>query len=542
MKDISSTGSFKNFYRNNCIYVDKTKFICELVKLERVFISRPRRFGKSLTLDTIGTLFENGVEPYFKETYIYDKWTEPTYPVLRLNFLKFDKKSVDVFKNKLNSKITEFAKRIDVKNYIEKSEPEDSIDYLLELLSLEDRQIVILIDEYDCQMTANINNETLYKEFQEKIKSFYANIKDQDSIRFLGITGVTRLKDVSIFSVGSNIKDITNYNAYSQMIGFTRDEIKKYYIDYLKLAVTYESHCDVESVNDTQIEAMLDKLAQNYDGYCFDEFYKKKVFCTWSVNNFFQSIVDNHFVYFGEYWYDNGGLPSILANYLLTHKLNAFDYLDKDNLINVPTNDFINPTSLTTINQNVLMCQTGYLTLRSEVKVLKSRIYLGIPNGEIHKAITHLLALKVFNNDINVDNEKGENLFEIGSFEDIITLLNSIMHSVPYDNYPIVSEAAVQNSIRLYLAGAGMEAKSEVHEAKGRADLILETDNRRIVFELKFAQNDEEAKIKLKEAVEQIKSRDNSNILPVKKELIRIAAVFNADTKVRAFKEFENVM
>lgn len=542
MKDISSTGSFKNFYLNNCIYVDKTKFISELVKLERVFISRPHRFGKSLTLDTIGTLFENGVEPYFKETYIYDKWTEPTYPVLRLNFLKFDKKSVEVFKNKLNSKITEFAKRIDVKNYIEKSEPEDSIDYLLELLSLEDRQIVILIDEYDCQMTANINNETLYKEFQEKIKSFYANIKDQDSIRFLGITGVTRLKDVSIFSVGSNIKDITNYNAYSQMIGFTRDEIKKYYIDYLKLAVAYESHCDVESVTDTQIEAMLDKLAQNYDGYCFDEFYKKKVFCTWSVNNFFRSIVDNHFVYFGEYWYDNGGLPSILANYLLTHKLNAFDYLDKDNLINVPTNDFINPTSLTTINQNVLMCQTGYLTLRSEVKVLKSRIYLGIPNGEIHKAITHLLALKVFNNDINVDNEKGENLFEIGSFEDIITLLNSIMHSVPYDNYPIVSEAAVQNSIRLYLAGAGMEAKSEVHEAKGRADLILETDNRRIVFELKFAQNDEEAKIKLKEAVEQIKSRDYGNILPVKKELIRIAAVFNADTKVRAFKEFENVM
>ena len=87
---------------------------------------------------------------------------------------------------------------------------------------------MILIDEYDCQMSANIDNETLYKEFQEKIKSFYANIKDQDSIRFLGITGVTRLNDVSIFSVGSNFKDITNYNAYSQMIGFTRDEIKKY--------------------------------------------------------------------------------------------------------------------------------------------------------------------------------------------------------------------------------------------------------------------------------------------------------------------------
>lgn len=116
------------------------------------------------------------------------------------------------------------------------------------------------------------------------------------------------------------------------------------------------------------------------------------------------------------------------------------------------------------------------------------------------------------------------------------------MHSVPYDNYPIVSEAAVQNSIRLYLAGAGMEAKSEVHEAKGRADLIVETDNRRIVLELKFAQNDEEARIKLKEAVEQIKSRDYGNVIPVKKELIRIAAVFNADPKVRAFCLYKNVM
>ena len=93
MKNISSTGSFINFYLNNYIYVDKTQYIRDLIKLERVFISRPRRFGKSLTLDTIATLFETGVEPYFKGTWIYDKWTEPTYPVLRLNFLNFDKNS-----------------------------------------------------------------------------------------------------------------------------------------------------------------------------------------------------------------------------------------------------------------------------------------------------------------------------------------------------------------------------------------------------------------------------------------------------------------
>ena len=228
MKDISSTGSFINFYLNNYIYVDKTQYIRDLIKLERVFISRPRRFGKSLTLDTIATLFETGVEPYFKGTWIYDKWTEPTYPVLRLNFLNFDKYSLEHFKQKLNAIISSFARDINVKNYEEKVEPEDTIYFLLDELRKEKRQIVILIDEYDCQMTANINNETLYKQFQEKIKSFYATIKNKWPIKFLGITGVTRLKDVEIFSIGSDIRDITNASAYSQMIGFTRDEIKKY--------------------------------------------------------------------------------------------------------------------------------------------------------------------------------------------------------------------------------------------------------------------------------------------------------------------------
>ena len=533
MKDISSTGSFIDFTLENFIYVDKTEYIPKLVKLKRVFISRPRRFGKSLTLDTIATLFETGVEPYFKGTWIYDKWTEPTYPVLRLNFLDLDKYSLEHFKQKLNSIITAFAQDINLKGYKEKVEPEDTIYFLLDELRKEKRQIVILIDEYDCQMTANINNETLYKQFQEKIKSFYANIKNKWPIKFLGITGVTRLKDVEIFSIGSDIRDITNASAYSQMIGFTRDEIKRYYIDYLKLAASCENKCRVEEVTDAQIESMLDMMAQNYDGYCFDEFYKMKVFSTWSVNSFFQSIIENKFIDFGEYWYDNGGLPSILVNYLKTHELNIFEYLDKDKFLKVSSDDFKNPTALTTINQNVLMCQTGYLTLRSNLKY--SEMLLGIPNGEIYKALTSLLAAKFFEGKIKVFNEKGINIIEEGSVEDIVSLLNTIVNSVPYDNYPISSEAMVQSLIQAYLRGAGFDVQTEVHEAKGRADLIVNTDNRRIVIEFKYAQNEAETKAKLSEAVAQIKTRDYGNIVPRKDELLRIAAVFNADPKVRAF-------
>ena len=540
MKDISSTGSFINFYLNNYIYVDKTQYIRDLIKLERVFISRPRRFGKSLTLDTIATLFETGVEPYFKGTWIYDKWTEPTYPVLRLNFLNFDKNSLEKFNNKLNSKITEFAELNHVTTYKEKEEAEDSIDHLLEQLRLEGRQIVILIDEYDCQMTANINNETLYKQFQEKIKSFYATIKNKWPIKFLGITGVTRLKDVEIFSIGSDIRDITNASAYSQMIGFTRDEIKKYYIDYLKLAASCENKCRVEEVTDTQIESMLDRLGKNYDGYCFDEDYEKKVFCTWSVNTFLQSVVDKKKVQFGEYWYDNGGLPSILVNYLKTHELNIFEYLDKDKFLKVSSDDFKNPTALTTINQNVLMCQTGYLTLRSDLNKT-STVALGIPNGEIYKALNRLLANNIFKGNTDITDDYGRSLLEVGTVDDIINLFNSALNSVSYDNYPIVSESSVQNMLKLYLLGAHQEVLSEVHEAKGRADLVVNTDNKRIVFEFKYAKNETEAKSKLSEAVEQIKSRDYGNILPKKNELLRIATVFNADPKVRAFTEYQEV-
>ncbi len=539
MKDISSTGSFINFYLNNYIYVDKTQYIRDLIKLERVFISRPRRFGKSLTLDTIATLFETGVEPYFKGTWIYDKWTEPTYPVLRLNFLDLDKYSLEHFKQKLNAIISSFARDINVKNYEEKVEPEDTIYFLLDELRKEKRQIVILIDEYDCQMTANINNETLYKQFQEKIKSFYANLKDKLAIKFLGITGVTRLKDVAIFSVGSDIRDITNASAYSQMIGFTRDEIKKYYIDYLKLASSYENSCSVDNITEEQIESLLDRLAKNYDGYCFDEFYKKKVFSTWSVNSFFQSIIENKFVDFGDYWYDNGGLPSILVNYLKTHKLNSLDYVEKDKTITIRVNDFKNPTSLTSINQNVLMCQTGYLTLRSPV-YSKGFMTLGIPNSEVYNALLSLMALNIFD-DTKLENVNEQILSQSKDVGEIIDLFNTVLNTVSYDNFPISSEAVVQQLLYMYLKGICNSVSAELHPSKGRADLVIESDNRRIVFEFKYAKNEIEAKVKLSEAIEQIKTRDYGNIVPKKAELLRIVAVFNADPKERAFTEYHEV-
>ncbi len=537
MKGISSAGSFSDFYRDNSIYIDKTQYIPSLITYKRVFISRPRRFGKSLTLDTIATLFEYGVEPYFKGTWIYDKWTEPTYPVLRLNLVEYEKSDIAEFKIELTDDITAFAKKHHVSGYIASNKPNIAIKNLLVALNDEQRQIVILIDEYDSQLTANINNKEVYDSFQECLRTFYGAIKNKGAVKFLGVTGVTRLKDVAIFSVGSDINDMTNASEFSQLIGFTREEIKKYYIDYLMLAASYENSCRVDDVTDTQIEALLDMMAQNYDGYCFDEDYEKKVFSTWSVNKFFQTMVGKKKVQFGEYWYDNGGLPSILANYLKTHKLNALDYVEKDKTITIKVNDFKNPTALTSINQNVLMCQTGYLTLRSPV-YSKGFMTLGIPNSEVYNALLSLMALNIFD-DTKLENVNEQILTQSKDVGEIIELFNTVLNTVSYDNYPISSEAVVQQLLYMYLKGICNSVTAELHSSKGRADLVVESDIRRIVFEFKYAQNETEAKAKLSEAVEQIKTRDYGNILPKKNELLRIAAVFNADPKVRAFTEYQ---
>ena len=540
MKTIAEGQLFSDFNAYDYIYVDKTDYIFNILRSHRkIFISRPRRFGKSLTLDTIGTLFEYGVEPYFKDTWIYDKWSENTYPVLRLNFLEFKKDDIEIFKRQFVERISKFAKDNNIEDYAEDKEPSVSLQRLFAPLIKNKRHIVILIDEYDTQLTSNINNVELYEKYQNILREIYGVLKGAAAIRFLGITGVTRIKDVALFSNGSDIIDISNHTEFSQMIGFTRDEIREYYIDYLKMAACCENGVGESEVTDSQIEEILDKLGYHYNGYCFDEMGEKKVFSTWSVNNFFKKLVSTKKCTYGDYWYENGGVPTILKEYLLSHKLNAVSFLDRNKVIKVNQDDFLNPTSLIDMNQHVLMCQTGYLTLRSGTDT--SPVLLGIPNQEVYKALTRLLAINYFNDEIDFTNDEGENFLDIGSAEDIISVFNTAFNSIAYDNYPVDSESSVVSHIMLLLTIPLVQVRTEVHSAKGRADLIIERAQRRIVFEFKYAQNENEAKVKLDEAVAQIKARDYGNILPLKKETLKIAAVFNADPAVRAFTLYQQI-
>lgn len=229
------------------------------------------------------------------------------------------------------------------------------------------------------------------------------------------------------------------------MIGFTRDEIKRFYSDYLRLGVAYENNKTPESVTDSEIESLLDRIASNYNGFYFDEFYKNKVFSTYSVNLFLQAIYRKKCVVFGDYWYDVGGLPSILKNYMESHELNIDRIISSD--IAIPYDDFMNPTSLIDINENVLMYQTGYLTLKSALDPIDDAI-LGPANREVKSALFRLLSLKVFHKNISPYTAEKKYVLEQGSVDEIISLFNSVLAALAYDKYPVKDETVLRAMLR----------------------------------------------------------------------------------------------
>ena len=535
MRKIAQTKSFKNLIDSDCIYIDKTEQIFNLLQTDRIFISRPRRFGKSLMLDTIGTLFESGVDPYFRNTWIYDKWTDSKYPVLRFDFLKYTEDYKE-FANLFCKNVRLFARKLDITDSITaKPSPVEVMFDLLKALNEYGIRIVILIDEYDSQLAANINDPELYEKFRIQLRNLYGVMKDDPSIRFLGITGVTRLKDVSIFSAGSDINDLSYYKPVSTIAGFTREEIRKYYTDYIDLAVSLEKGKPQEQVTESERDELLDRLSEEYDGYCFDSFYENKVFSTWSVINFFKETAETRMMVFRNYWYDNGGMPTVLAKYLETHSIRLEDYAGD---IDVGFSDFWDPSSLLDMRQEVLMCQIGYLTVKSPVPD-GNQVTIGIPNKEVRRSFEKILVRRIF---VRADFSRirNERLFSEASPADIVQRLNELFNTISYENYQHIDEKSIQGMLHAYFIGADQPVRTEVQSAAGRSDIILEYDSRRLVLELKYAGSEADCGRKLSEAVGQIKARKYGDTLP-RKPVLKLALVFNGDSSVRQFTHYEEV-
>ena len=551
MKNIPiGISNFIQLLHDDCIYVDKTKEILHLINNNiYVSFSRPRRFGKSLTLNTIETLFTYGTEPYFKGTYIAGnnedgtpRWTEPTYPVLRLDFSVIVANDIPTLRSNFITIINEQCHKLGIEEFpVENKRIGDVLSAFTIRLN---KTYVLLIDEYDAPLNALIDKNEAFEAVSEELRVFYARIKESNisgHLRLLLVTGVTRFRGDSIFSAGTNILDISYHPQIATLVGYTRDEIELYFKDYIDIAIEKLYHCTISSLSQEQYlsykERLLNKLATYYDNICFDEYGETSVFSTWSVNNFFANALNKPRVVFDDYWYDNGGRPSILVKYLNSHLID-FDVFEQPEII-LNADKFKNPTTLQSMDQNVLMTQCGYLSLKKGYKI-SEQVALTIPNLELRKALTRLTLYKVFGSFFTNECGDLEDFIQNATAAQIVAKFNEILAKIPRSNkcYNFADEYQIKTVLQMFVLGSGISCYREVYESQGFPDFIIELDSKIIIVEFKYTKNSNEVEAKLEDGVNQILARDYGASFDCNKDRLKFAVVYDANLrKLVTFKE-----
>lgn len=361
---------FKTLRERGLIYIDKTRFVRKIADdgSQYFFLARPRRFGKSLFLSTLQYFFE-GRRDLFQGLYIdSSEWDWKPYPVLRLDLNRDGYRS----KGELDAVFN---------NTFKKWEAEYGVNDIADTLSgrfeniieaahrKTGRQVVILVDEYDKPMVANINNHENIDHYREKLSSVYSNFKSSaEHIRLVFLTGVSRFGKLSVFSDLNNLDDISFEDEYSDICGITGQEM----LDNLQNGIARFA-----SVNDISIESTLARLKKNYDGYRFAE-KGSEIYNPWSLLYAlrYSKIYDK--------WNDTG-MPKVVAESL--KRVNA----DLESMFDsYCTLDDLKGLDLMTPQPRALLYQTGYLTIKSYHPKIK-RFRLGIPNEEVKKGLFNVL-------------------------------------------------------------------------------------------------------------------------------------------------------
>jgi hypothetical protein len=253
--------TFSEIIEDDYVYIDKTKYIHEITsKGKSYFLSRPRRFGKSLFLSTLKNLFE-GNKKLFEGLYIYDKWDwNETYPVIHIDLAGRNYKTLSELETKLNNIINRIARNFQVKIYGD-SVDEKFTDLITGIYKKTNKKVVVLIDEYDKPILSNLQNENL-NEIQAELGNFYEVLKTNDQyIKFIFITGISQFAQVSVFSKLNNIDDLTLIDEFNSICGYTQEELEQNFQNYIqKLADKFQM---------TYLET-LEKIKRYYNGYSWN--------------------------------------------------------------------------------------------------------------------------------------------------------------------------------------------------------------------------------------------------------------------------------
>ncbi|MDR1086484.1 MAG: ATP-binding protein [Deltaproteobacteria bacterium] len=386
----SANPDFSSLINGNRIYVDKTHYIYNLITADDLyFLSRPRRFGKTLLTDTFDCLFK-GQQGLFKGLWIdstdYD-WKP--YPVINISFGDVYAPDLETFKSYLMSKMANIARKegLSISDTVHSSYFENLISGLSDKY---DGKIVLLIDEYDAPIVKNILNEVLADKIRELLKSFYGVIKTKYKLlRFVFITGVSKFTKTSLFSELNNLVDLTLARGYANICGITEEELVFYFKDYFPCALEDLLKFSNLPPDSTETD-LLNKIRHFYDGYSWDG--ETRVYNPWSIMNFFREKA------FHCFWYESGS-PTFLINLIKENKAN-FDFFDKSNTIS----DLSNAIDIGHSAPKALAFQTGYLTIDKVDRAKSTPSYsLKIPNFEVEYSLMVYLLHSNCNNITDID-------------------------------------------------------------------------------------------------------------------------------------------
>ena len=458
--------NFESLRNDNYVYVDKTALIYKLADTGRYyFLSRPRRFGKSLLVSTLEAYF-SGKKELFRGLAIENlekDWEE--YPILHLdlNTAKYD--SADALLNVLNDVLsnweatygtspTEVTPELRFKGIIRRAWERTG------------RRVVILVDEYDKPMLQAIGNEGLQEEYRNILKAFYSVLKTQDRyIRFALLTGVTKFGKVSVFSDLNNLDDISMDSRYIDICGITEAEIHKYFEESL------HSLAESEGIG---YEGVCEKLRLMYDGYHF------RNGCV-GIYNPFSLLNTLNKLEFGDYWFETG-TPSFLV-----HLLKEADY-DLNNLQKEQVSaDVLNSIDSMSRNPIPVIYQSGYLTIKGYDERFK--IYkLGFPNKEVEDGFIKYLTpmyTPIENNKTEFFVASFVDDVESGNPEGFMERLQSLFADTDYEITGKL-EKYFQNSMYLVFKLLGFYAEVERRTSRGRIDIVIQTADYVYVLEVKL--------------------------------------------------------
>lgn len=519
------TSSFEKLRAVGQIYVDKTDMVYDLAsQIGNFFLARPRRFGKSLLISTFESLFKYGLRD-FDGLKIESLWQdEKKYQVVRLDFSEIKNfSSIQEFSIQLDSLLIGNFSSIGF-SYKESKTLLCSTQISNWLKTLPIASLVLLIDEYDAPLTACLDNLKLFEEVRQKLSEFYSVIKANDAaLRFLFITGITKFNKTSIFSGLNNLSDISLSPAYGSLLGYTHKEVQDYFSEYLS--------CASEKLG-FEKEKLFKELTAHYDGFCFEETAKQKVFAPWSLLHFFSAPERG----LKDYWFESGGKPSVIVKYLRSHALRAPE--DYGNEKSISLNALSGSADVESLSDVGLLTQTGYLTIK---RIQGTTAYVDYPNLEVRTAMAQLYLEQILRGRTVEQVGAGEisHLLATGNGESIYQNLNHFLRGIDYRAYKDFKESTLQSFIQIYFAGAGLRAKTEVHNHKGRSDLEVKAGLRHWVFEFKLVQKGESAEKKLREAELQMVERGYGSFED-RQELKRMAVVFSVEK--REFVKWSEVL